>query len=79
MARTKAVTPEGGFIARLTFRDESASFYSPNGHPIVEMRYTEDDDIQEFIAFMMEHEAHITDATVLFANGHMIDARSLPN
>lgn len=77
MARTKAAYAGEGFIARLTFRDESASYYSPNGHPIVEMRYTDTDDVQEFVAFMMEHEAHIIDATVLFANGTIIDARSL--
>lgn len=79
MPQAKTVTPDGGFIARVTFDPDSAEHYSPNGHSIVEVRYTEQDDIHEFIAFMMEHEAYIIDATVLFSSGLMIDARSLPD
>lgn len=76
MPRTKAALPSG-FIARITFKESAAAQYSPHGHQIVEMRYPDDEDVHEFVAFMMENEKYICDATVLFANGTIIDARSL--
>lgn len=76
MPKAKAALPSG-FIARVTFKPEVAAQYSPLGHQIVEMRYPQDEDVHEFVAFMMENEEYICDATVLFANGTIIDARSL--
>jgi len=79
MVKAKTLATDGGFIARVTFQEDSACNYSPNGHPIVEMRYQDcQEDLHEFIDFMVEHEEYICDATVLFANGTIIDARSLP-
>lgn len=74
MVRTKMKT---GFLARVTFTREDSSYFSEEGNEVVEMLYTDDEDVYEFIEFMQEHEDFIIEATVLLPNGTIIDARSL--
>lgn len=74
MTRTKMKT---GFLARVTFSREDSSYFSEEGNEVVEMLYTDDKDVYEFIEFMQEHEDFIIEATVLMPNGTIIDARSL--
>ena len=74
MTRTKMKT---GFLARVTFSREDSSYFSEEGNEVVEMLYTDDEDVYEFIEFMQEHEDFIIEATVLMPNGTIIDARSL--
>lgn len=76
MDPVKNVMPSG-FIARITFTPEDAVHYTPEGHQVVEILYPEDDDIYEFIEFMQDNEDYVQNATVLFANGTIVDARSI--
>lgn len=73
-AKTKM---QHGFLARITFRPEYSVYFSESGAEVVEMLYTEDDDVYEFIEMMQECEEHILEATVLFPSGQIIDARHL--
>lgn len=74
---TRKTRMKEGFLARVTFNREDSSYFSEEGNEVVEMLYTQEDDVYEFIEFMQEHEEHIVEATVLLPNGTIIDARSL--
>lgn len=66
-----------GFIARVTFKDEYAVHYTPDGNPIIETFYPDDEDFYEFIEFVEENRPYVTEATVLMPDGKVIDARSM--
>jgi hypothetical protein len=66
-----------GFLARVTFFPEAAEAYSFCGSQIVEMLYTEDEDVYELIDFIEQHKDAIKDVMVLMPGGQVIDARQM--
>jgi len=66
-----------GFLARVTFDQDASEYFSEDANQVMEMLYPEDEDVYEFIEFMQEHEDYVIEATVLFPDGRIIDARSL--
>lgn len=66
-----------GFVARVTFKDNYANYFSHDGNPIIEMFYPDDEDVFEFIEFVEEHRPYVVEATVLMPDGKVIDARAM--
>jgi hypothetical protein len=65
-----------GFLARIEFNPAMASNYT-FGPSVVEMLYPEDEDRYEFIDFYEQHKEAIESATILLANGVVLDASDL--
>lgn len=67
---------KSGFLARVCFYPDKAPDFTL-GPTVVEILYPQDDDRYEFIDFYQQFQNCISSATLLLADGSVIDASEL--